>query len=70
MKKAPRNIATARQLEIEANQLDMRAAELATTTLTRDQLVIAWRQAAAATRTQATAIRAELGKPIRRKVAA
>lgn len=57
---APRTLHTARQLEIEANQLDLRAAELAATPLTREQLVLAWRQAAAITRTQAAAIRAEV----------
>jgi hypothetical protein len=56
----PRTITTARLLEIEANQLDIRASELTACTLTREELVLAWRQAAAIQRQQAAEIRSEV----------
>ena len=55
-----RTLTTARQPEIEANQLDMLATEVQAAQLTREQLAIAWRQLAAIRRTQAAEIRAEL----------
>ncbi len=55
-----RTIGQARQLEIEANFYDQRAAEVAEALLTREQLARAWRQAAAIQRQQAAEIRAQL----------